>query len=101
MPQPQPVPQPQPQPYPPQQPPCCNCKCDLTKADVEAIVLAALKNVKLQITAKQMDAITNHVIGQLPPVVMEIQDGDETFRQEKPLGEPIKIRVEGIIKATQ
>ncbi len=62
-------------------------------------MVAALKNARLQLTQKQLNAITKHVISELPPVVMEIQDGDDVFRQEKPLGEPIRIRVEGIIKA--
>lgn len=61
------------------------------------MIAAAIQEV--QLTQQQIDQITQHVAGQLPPVVMEIQDGDKVFRQSKPLGKPIRMRVEGIIKA--
>ena len=41
------------------------------------------------------------LLEQLPPVVLEIPDRGKVYRQARPLGEPIKIQVEGANRARQ
>lgn len=41
------------------------------------------------------------LLEQLPPVVLEIHDRGKVYRQARPLGEPIKIQVEGANRARQ
>jgi hypothetical protein len=47
------------------------------------------------------DQLAREVLSRLPPVVMQIHDADTGViaTQEKPLGEPIRIRVEGLLEA--
>lgn len=44
-------------------------------------------------------AVVKKVLDSLPPVRMEIHDGDQIYHQSRPLGEPLQLRIQGLKRA--